>query len=108
MSAPEQNVDTEEVPKFDALRPHLGGVAPGVVKWIDKLQRWCEAAVRAQERLGKQIKDRDDQIHDLQREATDQRDWEDFMRRVGDRIADTERGIYTLDETADWLRRETR
>lgn len=106
MSAPD--VDTTEVPKFDKLRPHLGGVKPGVIAWIDKLQAWCEEAVREQERLEKNVDEGRDTIDDLERAAAEQEKLEDVIERIEQRIEDTVRGIYSLDETADWLRRENR
>lgn len=104
MSAP----DTTEVPKFDKLRPYLGNVSAGVVAWIDKLQAWCEEAVREQERLDKRNAERKDMIDDLERAAAEQGKLEDVIERIEQRIEDTVRGIYTLDETAEWLRRESR
>lgn len=106
MSAPD--VDVEKVPQFDKLRPHLTGVRPGVISWVDKLQAWCEAAA---ERIGELDKDVDrlqDLIVDHERAAEKQRDLEGAVERIEQRLEDTVRGIYTLEETMDWLRRGNR
>lgn len=100
------DLDTTELPKFDAVKARVAD--PGVLKWLGKLEAWCAHAIAEQARLNKSIEDRNGTIEDFERAAAEQGKLEDFIERIGQRIADTERGIYTLDETADWLRRENR
>lgn len=100
--------DVETVPQFDKLRPHLTGVRQGVISWVDKLQAWCEAAVREHEQLNKRVDDLTHMIEAHERAAAEQRDMEGVVERIEQRLEDTERGIYTLEETMDWLRRENR
>lgn len=96
--------DTLEMPKFEGAMAKVVN-DPAVLKWLTKLQVWCREAILQQERQDRTIDDHQDAISDLERAAQEQRDLEDAIDRIRERMDDTVRGIYTLDETADWLRR---
>lgn len=102
MSAP----DVETVPNFDAVRARIE--APSVLRWLAKLEEWCKLSVEERDRLEKSAERLDDEKEDLERALAEKRDAEEFLEQITQRIEDTERGIYTLQETADWLRRENR
>lgn len=101
------DIDVSEVPNFTVVRTRIPHQSP-VQGWLNKLQTWCEGSVKDRARLERNASDLNDRISDLEQEASKQRDAEDFIERIEERLSDTERGIYTLHETMDWLRRENR
>lgn len=107
MSAPE--VDVSKLPNFEAFRQQLG-TAPRdkIVAWVDKLEKWCR---RAHEKVEEEQGHNNDLYSENERmhqELTKQRDAESMIGTIEQRLEDTQRGIFTWDETADWLRRGNR
>lgn len=91
--------DITTVPKFDAVRARVRD--EGVLSWLTKLQAWCEEAVAEQERAGKKLEQVADELEDVRQELVAKADVESLLERLDD----TERGIFSMDETLDWIRR---
>lgn len=95
------DVNITKLPNFDAVRGHLRVDQQGVQAWIDKLEEWCKLSLADRESL-------QGEVEGAERKLTNAEAAADTLRDLEQRLADTERGIFTVDETLDWLRRELR
>lgn len=99
--APPVNVD--KLPNFDAVRALIGD--PRVLRWLDRLKRWCEFSMDEREAEQSANADYMTANENMAHELANQRDAEQLLAEVRERLADTRRGMYDWEQTLDWIER---
>jgi hypothetical protein len=103
-STAQVDVDIERTPEFGAVMAM--DLDPRLMRWLAKLETWCEQSVAERERQEKDIEELHGQVNDLEQVLTQTRWTEEALAEVGERLDDTARGVYTLAETIEWFERD--
>lgn len=98
------DVDIDRTPDFSVVVTL--DLDPKLMRWLGKLEVWCEESVAERERLEKDIDELRDQVNELEQVLAETRHYEEALVEVGERLEDTARGMYTLAETIEWFERD--
>lgn len=103
----DESPDIERVPNFDALREYLNGKPDraAVLKWVDKLQSWCEEIRGELTKQDKALEGRDEELDKREERIGELESQVHSLEWDDERLADVERGIITFGEFMEERRR---